>query len=300
MKNSNITPTKDHLSKITRDFINSCNGDRQKRIRQIQGESWIGYGNAKSIIERIQDMVERPRVTRMHSLLIIGSTDNGKSSIRKRIERNNERFATESGKMNFPVVSIQMPPTPDERGFYNALLKGMMRPTYISGKVDFIRDMVIDNMQDLNVKLLMIDEVQHIDRMPYRKQRAILDAVKYISNEVQLPIAAFGTEEAMNVFTSDPQLNNRFKKVFLPRWEANDDLRRLLASLEQLLPLENPSELFEQDLANHIYYKTNGTIGEICTLVRDSAIVAISSGEEKITREIIDGLSFESSKAEAI
>lgn len=301
MKNSNSTSQNDHLDKSTRAFLNSCSGaDIEKRINQIEGENWIGYNAAKYIIERIENLIERPRVTRMHSLLIVGCTDNGKSSIRKRIENKWERYSTEAGKIIIPVVSIQMPPNPDERGFYNAILKGMMLPTYPSGKVDHIRNVVISALEEFDVRLVMIDEVQHIDRIPLRRQRSLLDSMKYISNEISLPMAAFGTEEAIHVFSSDGQLRNRFKKVNLPRWESNDDFLRLLVSIEQLLPLREPSQLCDENMASYIYLKTNGTIGEVNTLLRNSAIHAIKKGKEKITRDIIDQMNFESSPVEAL
>lgn len=301
MKNSNSTPQGDHLSNSTRAFLNSCSGaDIEKRITQIEGENWIGYTAAKYIIERIENLIERPRVTRMHSLLIVGCTDNGKSSIRKRIENKWERYSTPAGKIVIPVVSIQMPPNPDERGFYNSILKGMMQPTYPSGKVDHIRAVVISALEEYEVRLLMIDEVQHIDRMPLRRQRTLMDTMKFISNEISLPMAAFGTEEAINVFAADGQLRNRFKKVHLPRWESNDDFLRLLMSIEQLLPLREPSLLSDETMASYIYLKTNGTIGEVNTLLRNSAICAIRKGQEKITKDIIEQINFESSPVEAV
>jgi hypothetical protein len=301
MKNSSITQNADHLDKATREFLNSCaDKDLEKRIRHIEGETWIGYGMAVGIIEQIERMINRPRVTRMHSLLVIGSTDNGKTSIRRKIEVKYERFSAPEGKINFPVVSIQMPPNPDERGFYNALLRGMMHPPFMSGKVDHIRDFVISLFLELNVRLLLIDEVQHIDRMPYRRQRTLLDTIKYISNEISLPVAAFGTSEAINVFASDPQLQNRFKKMYLPKWESNDDFRRLLVSFEKLLPLKEPSGLSNQEIASRIFTKTNGTIGEVNTLIRNSAVAALNAGKEKITLDIIERIPFESSPLEPL
>lgn len=301
MKNLNTSIQEDHLSKATRMFLNSCQeGDVDKRVMQIQLDTWIGYNAARNVIDRIEDMVRRPRVSRMHSMLVIGSTDNGKTSIRKRVEAKHESYATSDSKIHIPVVSIQMPSNPDEKTLYNAILKGMRHPPYLSSKIDYMRSEVMSLIDELNVRLLMIDEVQHIDRIPYRRQRILLDSLKYISNECSLPIVAFGTEEAINVFHSDLQLQNRFKKVFLPRWDFNDNLVKLINSIEQMLPLKEPSNLGEEGMASYIFSKTNGTIGEINTLLRNSAIIAVKSGREKITREVIEATKFESSQTEAL
>lgn len=298
MKNSNST-SGDHLSKSTREFLESCqDGNVTKRIEQIQSEKWIGYGAARNIVDRIENMITMPRLTRMHSLLVIGSTDNGKTTVRKRVENKHQPYASEDGKMHHPVVSIQMPPNPDERAFYNAVFKGIRQPIFFAGKIDHIRDCLIGCLEEYNVKILMIDEVQHVDRMPIRKQRTLLDTIKYVSNEISLPMVAFGTEEAVNVFAADPQLKNRFKKVYLPEWEPNEDFQRLLLSVEQLLPLKEPSCLSDEDMAYFIYSKTNGTIGEVNTLLRYSAVAALKNGQEKITRQIIESLNFDSSKSQ--
>lgn len=287
----------DHLSEETRAFLNSCmEGDKAKRTQLLQSDSWIGYDAARKVIDRIEGLISMPRLTRMHSVLVIGDTDNGKTSIRKRIEQKFRHYATQDSKLRVPVVSIQMPPNPSERSFYNAVLRGLNLPGFASGKIDHIRDSLVDNLDEYAVRLLMVDEVQHIDRIPDKKQRAILDTMKYLSNELSLPIAAFGTSEATNVFAADPQLNNRFKKMHLPEWQADDNFRRLLMSIERLLPLKEPSELGEETLAFAIYSKTNGTIGEIILLLRNAAIKAIESDSEKITLAIIEELSFESQR----
>jgi hypothetical protein len=294
MKNSN-SQREDHLTEFTRNFLNNCGEkDVEKRIRLIQTDNWIGYLSARKIVERIENLIEMERMNRMHSMLILGSTDNGKTSIRKRVESRYRMTTTESGKIQMPVVSIQMPPGPDVRCFYNSILKGMMLPIVFSGKIDFIRDIVIDSLREYNVRCLMIDEVQHLDRIPDKKQRTILDTMKYISNEILLPMVTFGTLEARNVFARDSQLDNRFKKVYLTRWECNEDFQRLLCTYEAILPLKEPSNLSEPSMAQFIYSLTNGTIGEIVTLIRLAAIESVRSGFERITVENIKAVNFES------
>lgn len=294
MKNSNTQPV-DHLNEFTRNFLNNCSEtDIEKRIRLIQTDNWIGYLSARRIVMRIESLIEMERMNRMHSLLILGYTDNGKTSIRKRVESRHRMTSSENGKIEIPVVSIQMPPGPDMKCLYNSILKGMMLPIVFSGKVDYIRDMVIDSLQEYNVRCLMMDEVQHIDRIPDKRQRMLLDTIKYISNELSLPMVAFGTLEARNVFARDSQLDNRFKKIYLTKWEFNEDFQRLLRTYEALLPLKESSNLYDPTMAQYIYSLTNGTIGEIVTLIRLAAIEALRSGMEKITIENLKAVNFES------
>ncbi|WP_127123878.1 TniB family NTP-binding protein [Chryseotalea sanaruensis] len=298
---------KEYLSNTTRDFLASCEkmpNSTETRIKFIQKDGWIGYELAKKILDRVKEMVERPRNSRMHSLLVIGSTDNGKTSIRKRIEEIYKRYPDDKGRVIWPVVSIQMPPNPTELSFINAIIKGMLQPCYY-GKPHMALEEAIELLISHKVRLLMIDEVHHIIRLTPAKQRIIMDLIKFISNEAELPFVAFGTEEATNIFSYDPQLKNRFKKMEIPRWQADSNFLRLMFSFISVLPLKQPSLLTTNpkapdaadiELAEAILDKTNGTIGEISMVIRNSAIVAIRDKEEKITKKIVLELEFESSE----
>lgn len=299
---------KSHLSSTAQQELDSCKGlsdaeSAVKRINFINKDGWIGYDLAIKILDRIKDMIERPRNPRMHSLLVIGSTDNGKTSIRKRIEELYKRHPDDRGRVVWPVVSIQMPPNPTELSLINAIIKGMIQPAFHT-KPHLALEEAIALLKLHNVRLLVIDEVHHIIRLSPARQRIIMDMIKYISNEAELPFAAFGTEEATNIFSYDPQLKNRFKLIEMSRWDE-DNFLRLMFSFMRILPLKKPTlsttdhenpDPEDLELAGAILDKTNGTIGEISIVIRCAAIVAIQSKAERITVKIVTDLNFESSE----
>jgi hypothetical protein len=297
---------KEYLNSTTRAFLESCKNKADSdalRIEFIQKDGWIGYDQAVKILERVADMIDRPRNSRMHSLLIIGSTDNGKTSIRKRVEELYKRHPDDKGRVIWPVVSIQMPPNPTELSFITAIIKGMIQPAFYT-KPHLALEEAIELLRIHKVRLLIIDEVQHIIRLTPTRQRIIMDLIKFISNEAELPFLAFGTEEATNIFSYDRQLKNRFKIKELPRWDENNFLR-LMFSFMSILPLKKRTLLTtdssnpdpeDLELADAILDKTNGTIGEISLVIRCAAIVAIQNKTERITRKIITDLDFESSE----
>lgn len=299
---------RNYLNSAAQEVLDSCKGlseaeSASRRINFISKDGWIGYDLAMKILDRIKDMIERPRNARMHSLLVIGSTDNGKTSIRKRIEDQYKRYPDDKGRVIWPVVSIQMPPNPTEISLINAIIKGMLQPAF-HNKPHIALEEVIELLRIHKVKLLIIDEVHHIIRLSSAKQRIIMDMIKYMSNEAELPFAAFGTEEATNIFSYDPQLKNRFKMMEIPRWDESNFLR-LMFSFMQILPLKKATLLTtdykdphpeDLQLAAAILDKTNGTIGEISLVIRMAAISAIHDKTERITVKIINGLDFESSE----
>ena len=61
-----------------------------------------------------------------------------------------------------------------------------------------------------------------------------------------------------------------------------------------VLPLKYFSNLTEPLLSNYILEKTEGILGEIFTLIRRAAILAIISNVEKITHKILKQVDYHS------
>lgn len=64
--------------------------------------------------------------------------------------------------------------------------------------------------------------------------------IKYLGNELEVPIVGVRTRDAFRAIQTDPQLSNRFDHALLPRWANDDDFRRLLATYEQVPPCVTP------------------------------------------------------------
>ena len=88
----------------------------------------------------------------------------------------------------------------------------------------------------------------------------------------------------------------------LPRWQLADlDYGRLLATLEQRLPLRRPSRLTDAAMAEHLLIAADGLIGGITGLLRQAAITAIRSGRERIERSMLpSGVGLSSRRIEAM
>lgn len=83
------------------------------------------------------------------------------------------------------------------------------------------------------------------------------------------------TAEAIRAVQADPQLANRFNPEILPKWKLDQEYLRLLASFEKVIPLKQPSNLINRELAELILNMSGGTIGEISTLLNMASIFAI-------------------------
>ena len=257
---------------------------REDRIAKLRGGSWIRYTRAEQILAKLEDLFAAPRVHRMPNLLIVGETNNGKTMIARRFhKRHKSDVHFDQQDSHVPIVFVQAPPVPDESRFYNAILTELYAPFRASARVDQRQLQVLRLLEAVGVRVLIIDEIHHVLAGTVSKQRHFLNMLKYLGNELMIPIVAIGTRDAFNAIHSDPQLANRFEPALLPKWQMNEEYHRLLVSLDPIIPLEKKTTLAEPQLAARILALSEGTIGEICDLLRMSAFYAIQSGTEKIT-----------------
>lgn len=272
-----------------------CNSSAKDRIDYLRSDKWIGYPKANEIIKALRELLHHPKVIRMPNLLITGSTNNGKTMIIERFIRDfPAEDNTEEETAIVPIVYIQAPPTPDVNEFYNQILRSLFalfRPKDHKSKKQI---QVLNLLDRLNTRMLIIDEIQHILAGHTEKQRNFLNVIKFIGNELKIPIVALGTKDALRAIHTDPQLANRFDIVKLDTWELSNDYRRLLVSFESILPLKKKSNLGNKDIAIKIRSMTDGLIGEIKRLIEKAAIMAIEGGEEKITIDLLNKLSWRS------
>lgn len=65
------------------------------------------------------------------------------------------------------------------------------------------------------------------------------------------------------------------------------DFRKLLYNFEYVLPLKQESVIYKGELSSKLYGLSEGVIGEVAKILRSAAKLAIKSGEERITMEVI-------------
>lgn len=266
------------------------------RIHRIRTDRWIGYTKAQAALDAIEVLLEFPKRMRMPNMVLVGPTNNGKTMIVERFRRAHLPIEAESdpdGIANVPVVKVQMPAAADERRSFGAILESLGLPPLGGQRAVAIRqDAAMRLLRAMQVRLLILDDLHNVLSGTRDQQRRILNVLRWIGNELQIPLVAVGTAEALRALQSDEQLANRFEPFPLPPWRAGDEYRRLLATLESILPLRSPSELSHPLVASKILSASEGILGEIMTVVTRAAVRAIESGTESITARVIDETSF--------
>jgi hypothetical protein len=261
----------------------------QERIAWIRQDRWIHYPRAQRILEQLADLVDYPPRDRMPCLVIFGSTGMGKTRVVQKFLRDNRaHFDRRLGRTRTPVVSIQMPPTPNERDLYEEILSAMGGVFSHGTSVTILRHRIRTLARQLEVRMLIIDEIHSLLAGTFREQRVILNAIRFLANDLRIPLVCLGTEEANQALMTDQQLADRFAAAELPTWENDAYFEQLLLSFESILPLRLPSELRDPKIHQRILSLTEGVLGRICKLIETAAIEAIRSGEERIALALLN------------
>jgi hypothetical protein len=265
----------------------------QERIAFLDAPRWIGYQRAQTILDTLQGLMQKPKRPRMPNLLIVGESNNGKTTI---IDRFNQLcgqgYVDDNSDPVKPVIIAEAPPEADEKALYVSILERFFTPYRISDPVTKLRYQVIHLMRACQVKLLIIDEMHSLLTGTAIKQRQVMNAIKLLCNELAIPIVAVGTLEAVRVLHTDPQHASRFDVITLPSWKLDKEFQRLLASFERVLPLKKPSKLSQPELASLIHSISSGNIGDLHKLLIACATAAIQSGTEQIDRQIVESKSW--------
>ncbi|WP_199027913.1 TniB family NTP-binding protein [Ralstonia sp. ASV6] len=263
------------------------------RIEHILKPRWIGYPRAQEVLDDLELLLRHPRQARMPNMLLVGETNNGKTVLIEHFLALHPADPNPNGEaVRIPVLYVQAPPGPDERGFYNAILSRLFQRLRPSESTDQKRDRTIGILRQVDLGMIVIDEIHHLLAGPLLKQRNFLNVLKYVGNELRVPLVGVGTGDAVRAVQVDLQLQNRFTPAVLPRWELNADYARLLSSFERVIPLALPSNLTERAMASRLLHMTGGTIGELSKLLNAAAIYAIKRKTERIDARALDSCGY--------
>ncbi len=267
----------------------------EARIRRIRTDRWIAYARADTALAAMEDLLTFPKRMRMPNLLLVGPTNNGKTMIVEKFRRVHPPItAVEAahGVAVLPVLRVQMPPGPDEGRLFGAVLDGLGVPFGLRDRIATKQDMAVRMMRATGTHLLVIDELHNLLSGTTMQQRRLLNLLRWLGNELQIPLVGVGTVEALRAIRSDDQLANRFEPFALPLWADGEEYRRLLATLEAALPLRKPSHLDDPVMAGRILTAAEGVLGEIIAVVVRAAVLAVETGTEAISARMIEDVGF--------
>lgn len=267
-----------------------------ERVELIRADRWIGYPRAVETVSRLEELLCWPGKQRMPNLLLVGPTNNGKSMIVEKFRRQHLPV-TEADRQCIPVLCVQMPSEPSVLRFYIALMVALGAPLQPRRRLAEVEQMSLHLLRATGVRMLVIDELHNVLAGQGTSRREFLNLLRFLGNELRIPIVGVGTHEAYLAVRSDDQLENRFEPVVLSLWANGVETLSLLASFAAALPLHRPSGIATSDMAQYLLTRSEGTIGELTRLLTAAAIAAVESGEESINRRTLSLASYDGPSA---
>lgn len=278
------------LSHLAEDYRERAMWADKERIAWIRMDRWLGFPKAETVRKTLDAMLRYPPRTRMPCLLIYGQTGMGKSRIVERFEAENPRgFNDTTGTATIPVVAVQLPPQPTDGEFYGEVLEKLGAGFASRGDVQRARQLTRRIMGQVGARMLILDEINHMLACTPRQQRVFLNTLRYLANDLQIPLVCTGNNEARAALLTDAALAERFDAVELVPWQNDEPFRLLMVTLAAILPLRKPSQLEEERCRTAILNLSDGNTGRIFRLVETLAVRAIENGTEQIEVGDLDG-----------
>lgn len=260
-----------------------------ERLQWIRTERWVRFPKALLVVERLEALLAYPVRPRMPCLLVYGRSGMGKSmAISRFVKAHPAVFDPVEGSTVMPVVSLQMPKEPLEDEFYDQLLKALgvrIQKTLHKREASKLALRLLD---ELGTRILVIDEVNSMLAGTSRQQRIFLNLIRFVTNELSLPIVCAGTPDAHRAFLFDQHLADRFDAMELTPWRDDEAFALLLRSPASTRPLKHRSDLESRAVRKRLLALSEGVTGRIFRLVEEAAVTAITSGREMIDEQTFD------------
>jgi hypothetical protein len=274
-----------HLGPAARESID-C--PAEERIIRINSRRFTDYPRCRSVLEMMTGQIAQPKGSLKPNHLIWGESGQGKSTIiKKHLREHVPVFDEAAGIRHTPVIGIEMPPMCDVRWFYGDLLRAIDAPlTPARGIHSALVQRIMKLYQMLGVRQIVIDEAHNMLVGSVNQQRAMLAAIRHISNQLEVPLVLVGTRDAREALMHDRQLTRRFRFIELPVWKEGQEFDALVGSVLRSLPLRRPSVVTPRALKTLVSHAEGITACVFETLV-NLGVRAIETGEERITSAAI-------------
>ena len=250
------------------------------RIEIIRGDWVIRHAAVAQGLNAARWLLEGPRRTRTTGLLVTGEVGAGKTTLAKLIKR---LYPVSDDSSDEPVVMITLTGARHMRTVYGRILEALHGPVKANHHTSDREMVALRLLRAVRCRGLIVDEVQDVLAGSTNEQRRTLDGLKYIMNEVQLPIIATGTPAASEAFRSDKHMEKRFDRIRLPTWDVGPEFAALLTSISRILPLRNPSFLTSEGVMEFLVKEGDGNLHDMMMLIRHAAVSAVISGDECIS-----------------
>jgi len=273
-----------HLAVSARQAL--AEGD-QARLNYIEIRRWFDYPKATHILSRLEKMVKYPDVDRTPCLLVVGSSNNGKSTLAKKFcGKHPPEIDDAQSVLRAPVLYIRSIANPTPEALMITILSLLGLPDN-SQKPLRLKARVYRVLKDIGVRVLVLDELNTIVPLTVPKREAFLSELRSLSVNTGVAVVCFTTKAGAMATSYDEAFTSRFPVEDLPVWDMGMPWRTLVANFEAYLPFEEPSGLSSTSISTELLRLTDHRLGELRDLFEWVSEYGIKHRAKKITLELI-------------
>jgi hypothetical protein len=258
-----------------------------ERIEYINEDRWINHQACAEVRNRAKSIIILPQIRQASCFMIVGVGGAGKSSLLERIAKDSDTWS-QRNEASSSHIELRLSAEPTLANIIRALCEQFGTPPFSYRKDDVPAELQL-LLRARGIKIILIDEFNHMFAVNRTEQRKILNFFKNLSGPpLSLNIIAFGTHEALNAISVDTQLKSRFQVFELSHWKPGDELRAFLASYEKFIPLKLPSNLASKEIIQFLSTSLDPTTRNIVNRLKWAAMLAIIEGTERIECDNLD------------
>lgn len=257
----------------------------------------IRYPRFEELQESIQECLEMSRKAGEPCCISLeGMTGVGKSTLIRAYLELFPRYETETGTQ-IPVFYLTTPSPVTVKGMAATMLAALGDPAAYRGALWTMNARLVHFLKVCEVKLVILDDFQHlVDSRTNRILREVSDWLKALIKETNIPFLVMGIEgEVEPILETNSQLSRLFaarEKLEPFPWDHKDvesqrNFARFVKYAEQGLGLTLSDEISRVEWLYRLHTATNGVVGNIMNLLRQSAYLAQETGETTLTLSIL-------------
>ncbi|MBP8060092.1 MAG: TniB family NTP-binding protein [Chloroflexi bacterium] len=231
-----------------------------------------------------------------HCMSLEGVTGAGKSTLINTYLAAFPRYETETGSQ-IPIFYVPTPSPVTVKGMAATMLAALGDPAAYQGALWTMNTRLIHFLKVCRVQLVILDDFQHlVDAQTNRVLREVSNWLKTLIKETRLPFLVTGIEgEVVPILETNSQLSRLFaaRETLEPfAWDNQDpqtqqNFARFVHYAEQGLGLMLSAELPRMELLYRLYAATNGVVGNMMNLLRQSTYLAQQTGQTTLTLAIL-------------
>ncbi len=174
-----------------------------------------------------------------------------------------------------PVVYLQVPQECGAKDLFQGIIE-YLKYQMTNGTVSEIRKRTMTVLQRCGVEMIILDEADRCKPKTFAEIRDIFD-------HLNIAIVLVGTDRLDAVIKKDEQVYNRFRPCYrFGKLVGEDFIDTIETWEEEVLKLPQPSNLTGKKMLKLIAEATQGYIGIMDVVLRESAIRALKKGLKKI------------------